>query len=168
MKLYAKTFETPYGKMAVAVDEDNYLVRLVFPNGFEEWWREIAKNKFEIVEQSERCDFVIAQLDEYFQGKRQNFDLNVKPMGTEFQKKVWDRLLTIPYGTTTTYKGIAEQLGNLAAIRAVGRANGTNPIPIVIPCHRVIGSDGSLTGFGGGLPLKEALLSLEGIIHKLL
>jgi O-6-methylguanine DNA methyltransferase len=167
MKRYVKAFDTPYGTMAVAVDDADHLVRLVFPNGFEEWVREITRHKYEVVERSERCDFVIRQLDEYFQGKRRDFELSLQPTGTEFQKSVWTLLQTLPYGTLTTYKVLAERLGKVAAIRAVGRANATNPIPIVIPCHRVVGTDGSLTGFGGGLPLKEALLKLEGSLAKL-
>src|SRR5687767_1362295 len=102
-----------------------------------------------------------AQLEEYFRGERRDFDLPLAPEGTEFQKKVWRLLRFIRYGTTTTYGALAQELGNPQASRAVGLANGSNPIPIVIPCHRVIGADGSLTGFGGGLPIKSALLELE-------
>jgi methylated-DNA-[protein]-cysteine S-methyltransferase len=102
-----------------------------------------------------------AQLEEYFRGERRDFDLPLAPEGTEFQKKVWRLLRFIRYGTTTTYGALAQELGNRQASRAVGLANGSNPIPIVIPCHRVIGADGSLTGFGGGLPIKSALLELE-------
>ena len=102
-----------------------------------------------------------AQLGEYFAGERRAFDLPLEPRGTEFQRRVWQRLLHIPYGETTTYGALARELGAPDASRAVGLANGSNPIPIVIPCHRVIGADGSLTGFGGGLPIKAALLELE-------
>jgi methylated-DNA-[protein]-cysteine S-methyltransferase len=102
-----------------------------------------------------------AQLEEYFRGARRDFDLPLAPEGTEFQQKVWRLLRFIKYGTTTTYGALAQELGNPQASRAVGLANGSNPIPIVIPCHRVIGADGSLTGFGGGLPIKSALLELE-------
>ncbi len=102
-----------------------------------------------------------AQLAEYFRGERREFDLPLAPRGTEFQRRVWQRLLSIAYGTTTTYGELARDLGNLNASRAVGLANGSNPIPIVIPCHRVIGANGALTGFGGGLPTKSALLELE-------
>ena len=100
-------------------------------------------------------------LQEYFEGKRKAFDLPLDPKGTEFQKKAWDALLTIPYGQTRSYKEQAEAVGNVKACRAVGAANGKNPISIIIPCHRVIGTDGSLVGFGGGLALKKALLDLE-------
>ena len=101
------------------------------------------------------------QLREYFDGARQEFDLSLDPVGTEFQRAVWRRLQDIPYGETISYGELARRVGNPAASRAVGAANGRNPIPIVIPCHRVIGASGKLTGFGGGLPIKEALLTLE-------
>lgn len=101
------------------------------------------------------------QLREYFAGARTEFDLPLLPEGTEFQKKVWRRLQDIPYGLTISYGELARRVGNPKASRAVGAANGQNPLPIVIPCHRVIGANGKLTGFGGGLPTKEALLALE-------
>ncbi|PYT57883.1 MAG: cysteine methyltransferase [Acidobacteria bacterium] len=104
---------------------------------------------------------VIRQLRAYFRGERKEFDLPLAPEGTEFQLRVWNRLRTIPYGETISYAQLAERIGNPKAVRAVGLANGSNPIPIIIPCHRVIGSDGSLTGFGGGLPTKKMLLELE-------
>ncbi len=106
------------------------------------------------------------QLDEYFNGNRQTFALNLEPDGTDFQKSVWQELLTIPYGQTVSYLDIAQALGNEKAIRAVGGANGKNPISIIIPCHRVIGSDGSLTGYGGGLWRKEWLLRHEGSLNS--
>lgn len=103
------------------------------------------------------------QLLEYLAGKRTTFDLPLTPIGTEFQKSVWNALQTIPYGQTASYKMIAEQIGKPKACRAVGLANNRNPIVIVIPCHRVIGSNGRLVGYGGGLPIKQHLLELE---HK--
>ncbi|HEX7681652.1 MAG TPA: methylated-DNA--[protein]-cysteine S-methyltransferase, partial [Thermoanaerobaculia bacterium] len=102
-----------------------------------------------------------AQLRAYFAGDLQAFDLPLAPRGTEFQQSVWSALLEIPYGQTTTYSAIAEKISLPAAVRAVGAANGANPIPIIIPCHRVIGTNGSLTGFGGGLDVKRKLLALE-------
>ena len=102
------------------------------------------------------------QLQEYFAGTRNCFDLELDFAGTDFQKKVWAALLTIPFGETRTYSQIAEQIGNPSAVRAVGAANGRNPISIVAPCHRVIGASGKLTGFAGGLEAKERLLRLEG------
>jgi methylated-DNA-[protein]-cysteine S-methyltransferase len=104
---------------------------------------------------------VMRQLRAYFEGKLKEFDLPLTLEGTEFQRRVWTSLLTIPYGETISYAGLAERIGNPKAVRAVGLANGSNPIPIIIPCHRVIGSNGSLTGFGGGLATKKALLALE-------
>ena len=102
-----------------------------------------------------------SQLTEYFCGERKEFDLSLKPHGTEFQLAVLDELQKIPYGTTCSYGEIARRIGRPRAVRAVGAANARNPIPIIIPCHRVIGADGDLTGFGGGIPVKAALLRLE-------
>lgn len=104
----------------------------------------------------------IAQLGAYFAGRLRVFDLPLAPEGTAFQQQVWRALLTIPYSETLSYSGLAQRIDRPAAVRAVGAANGRNPIAIVIPCHRVIGADGSLTGFGGGLPIKRTLLELEG------
>jgi methylated-DNA-[protein]-cysteine S-methyltransferase len=104
---------------------------------------------------------VIEQLELYFAGKLENFDLALSPDGTAFQIDVWKRLCDIPYGETISYGELAKRIGNAKASRAVGLANGSNPIPIIIPCHRVIGSNGKLTGYGGGLPIKEKLLALE-------
>jgi methylated-DNA-[protein]-cysteine S-methyltransferase len=102
------------------------------------------------------------QLGEYFAGGRSNFELELDFMGTEFQRQVWQALLTIPFGETRSYSDIARQIGRPKAVRAVGAANGRNPISIIAPCHRVIGASGSLTGFAGGLPAKQFLLALEG------
>lgn len=103
----------------------------------------------------------IRQLRAYFAGDLEIFDLSLAPQGTPFQQKVWGELCKIPYGETISYGALARRIGNSNASRAVGLANGSNPIPIIIPCHRVIGSDGKLTGYGGGLPIKEKLLALE-------
>ncbi len=101
------------------------------------------------------------QLGAYFRGELTEFDLPLAPEGTPFQREVWKQLCRIPYGTTMSYGEVARRLGRPNSCRAVGMANGRNPLPIVVPCHRVIGADGSLTGYGGGLPLKRALLDLE-------
>ncbi len=103
-----------------------------------------------------------AQLEEYFAGTRTRFELPLAPLGTPFQKQVWHTLAGIPYGQTISYAQLARRVNRPTAMRAVGAANGRNPLPIVLPCHRVIGKDGSLTGFGGGLPTKQFLLQLEG------
>jgi methylated-DNA-[protein]-cysteine S-methyltransferase len=103
----------------------------------------------------------IRQLRAYFAGQLENFDLALAPQGTPFQRTVWDELCRIPYSETISYGELAKRIGNPNASRAVGLANGSNPIPIIIPCHRVIGSNGKLTGYGGGLPIKEKLLALE-------
>ncbi|MBI4964557.1 MAG: methylated-DNA--[protein]-cysteine S-methyltransferase [Desulfomonile tiedjei] len=104
---------------------------------------------------------VKAQLRAYFKGELKRFNLALAPVGTTFQLKVWQALLTIPYGELVSYKDIAQAIGNPKAVRAVGGAIGKNPIPIIVPCHRCIGSDGSLTGFGGGLDTKKRLIDLE-------
>lgn len=103
-------------------------------------------------------------LGEYFAGQRRSFDLPLSLQGTEFQLRVWRELAHIPYGETISYAQLAKRLGNPNGTRAVGAANGRNPLPIVLPCHRVIGADGAMVGFGGGLPIKQALLRLEGAL----
>jgi methylated-DNA-[protein]-cysteine S-methyltransferase len=103
----------------------------------------------------------VEQLDAYFAGGRREFDLELRLVGTDFQRQVWEALLTIPYGETRSYTYIAQQIGSPGAVRAVGLANGRNPIGIIVPCHRVIGANGSLTGYGGGLERKRTLLELE-------
>ena len=104
------------------------------------------------------------QLNEYFEKKRRKFDIPIKLHGSEFQNKVWNALCTIPYGETCTYKDIAKKIGNIKAVRAVGGANNKNPIMIIVPCHRVIGANGSLVGFGAGVEVKRYLLTLEGFL----
>lgn len=113
------------------------------------------------VEDSGRFKDVRAQLDAYFAGRRKDFTVRLAPEGTPFQLRVWAALRGIPYGETISYAELAKRVGNPKAVRAVGAANGRNPLPIVVPCHRVVGADGSLVGFGGGLDVKRALLDLE-------
>ena len=103
-----------------------------------------------------------AELLEYFRGKRRAFDLPLDPRGTPFQRRVWEALAAVPYGETVTYGALARRAGSPKAVRAVGQANHRNPLPILLPCHRVVGADGSLTGYAGGLELKRFLLDLEG------
>ena len=154
---------TTVGNLLLAGDDDA-LTHISFPelelaNG------EIAGGKFspkpDWREDATAFRHTKNQLDQYFARELTEFDLTLKPQGTEFQQLVWNALIAIPYGETVSYRTIAERIDRPKAVRAVGNANGRNPIPIVIPCHRVIGKDGSLTGFGGGLPVKSFLLDLE-------
>jgi methylated-DNA-[protein]-cysteine S-methyltransferase len=146
---------TPVGRLRLAGDEEG-LRGISFQNRFRP--AEIAEDP-ELARKPFRE--VIAQLEGYFVRQRFSFDLPLVPEGTPFQREVWSALLAIPYGETVSYSELARRLGRSNASRAVGAANGRNPIPIIIPCHRVIGADGSLTGFGGGLPIKRRLLELE-------
>ncbi len=146
---------SPVGPLMLVADEAG-LRRIDFVNGrspvrSDPHWRESAEYLGEAVR----------QLLAYFAGELEAFDLPLVPQGTPFQLAVWKRLCEIPYGETISYGELARRVGNPNASRAVGLANGSNPIPIVIPCHRVIGSNGKLTGYGGGLPIKEKLLALE-------
>lgn len=121
-----------------------------------------------IEKESETITNAITQLDEYFNHRRKAFDIPLLFIGTDFQKSVWNELLNIPYGTTVSYAGFSERLGNPKAIRAVAAANGANAISIIVPCHRVIGSNQKLTGYAGGLPAKKLLLELESPMQSLL
>lgn len=143
--------ETPIGAILVAGDE-KVIVETYFAG---------ARPKPEWIRDDDALRDAAAELRAYFAGTLQAFDVPLAPRGTEFQQSVWSTLLEIPYGQTTTYSAIAEKIGRPAAVRAVGAANGANPIPIIIPCHRVIGANGSLTGFGGGIDVKRQLLALE-------
>jgi methylated-DNA-[protein]-cysteine S-methyltransferase len=158
--LFRSLFESPFGMLNLAVDADGTLVELWLPNRKR---RDVSPEPFPHTARA-GMDAVRAQLREYFAGTRRAFDLPVQPSGSPFEQRVWARLREIPYGVTTSYGAIATEFGLINGARAVGRANGANPIPVIIPCHRVIGADGTLTGFGGGLPLKRALLELEGAI----
>jgi len=153
--MYYCYLETPIGELLLAGEEDA-LCFIGFPEGSmrlepETDWI-FSEKPFAVAKE---------QLLDYFAGERKSFSLPLKPNGTEFQLQVLDELQKIPYGTTTSYGDIANRIGRPKAVRAVGAANGRNPLPIVIPCHRVIGASGDLTGFGGGIPTKKALLQLE-------
>ena len=137
------------GDIFISADE-NFLLSVQFVNH-----NFIENKENKIIRQT------IKQLNEYFNGKRKKFELPLNPKGTEFQKKVWLQLMNIPYGKTATYEDIATLIGDTNASRAVGNANNKNPIAIIIPCHRVIGSNNKLTGYAGGLDKKEKLLNLE-------
>lgn len=143
------------GALTLAAD-DKGLRYVFFPEG-----RNSLPVRTDWRRRPERFEEVKRQLAAYFKGNLKTFDLDLAPQGTDFQHRVWEALARIPYGTVVTYKSIAEAVGNPGAVRAVGGATGKNPIPIIIPCHRVIGSNGSLTGFGGGLQTKSLLLDLE-------
>ena len=153
--MYYCYLDTPIGELLLA-GEDDALSLIGFPKGS---MRREPEPDWIFNEQ--RLANACQQLREYFDGERREFDLPLELGGTEFQVSVLEALQEIPYGETTSYGEIARRIGRPKAVRAVGAANGRNPIPIVVPCHRVIGSTGDLTGFGGGLDTKEALLRLE-------
>ena len=140
---------SPLGTTKVVGDENGVSVISILQEG--ELSKKIPKELKEVV----------TQLNEYFEGKRQNFDFKINPKGTDFQQKVWQELLNIPFGKTMSYLELSKKLGDVKAIRAVASANGKNPLWIVVPCHRVIGTDGSLTGYAGGLWRKKWLLEHE-------
>lgn len=160
MKLAFMEMASPVGNLKL-VANDTALVAVL-------WENENPKRVrlAELIEQTHHPILLETQkqLSEYFAGKRQQFDLPLDFEGTEFQQKVWQALLTIPFGETRSYRDIAEQVGNVKAVRAVGAANGKNPISIIAPCHRVVGANGKLVGFAGGLDNKEILLKLEKIV----
>lgn len=151
MKGFYNVIDSPFGALTPVVDVNEALMIVHFgekhPEGF--------------VRDASRTATVDRQLDEYFRKERTDFELKLNPKGTEFQHSVWKLLSEIPYGITRSYGDLAKELGQPGASRAVGRANATNPIAIIVPCHRVIGSNGTLTGYAGGLSMKEKLLQFE-------
>jgi methylated-DNA-[protein]-cysteine S-methyltransferase len=157
---YSRIVDSPIGPLRLVANEDS-LVAI--------WWEEENASGGPLPTVTETPQHPVLaetarQLAEYFAGRRKTFDLALHFAGTEFQRKVWSALLTIPFGETRSYGQIAAQIGHPSAVRAVGAANGQNPIPIIAPCHRVVGSTGKLVGFGGGLPRKVHLLTLEGAL----
>ena len=142
---------SPFRSLCVAVDGDGRLVEIRFDGRRPEGRRD-----------AKRCRDASTQLGEYFAAKRREFELELAPYGTDFQLRVWNALRAIPYGAVRNYGDIARAIGQPGAARAVGQANGCNPLPIVIPCHRVIASDGTIGGFSAGLGIKHRLLALEG------
>jgi len=155
---FHKTVESPVGRLKL-IASDAGLAAILWPND--------NPRRVRLAHGTEQADHPVLleaeqQLEEYFTGERKAFDLKLDFVGTPFQRRVWAALLTIPYGETRSYGQIAGQIGSPSAVRAVGAANGRNPISIVAPCHRVIGSTGKLTGFAGGLETKAHLLALEG------
>ena len=147
------TVDSPLGILTLR-EEDGRLVRVEFGN---------TLGKGETPGEAPVLKETAAQLKEYFEGRRKTFDVPCAPAGTAFQQTVWQALCKIPYGETRTYRDVAVAAGSPKGYRAVGLANNKNPIPILIPCHRVIGADGSLTGYAGGLSAKQILLELEGV-----
>ena len=147
-RISARNIDSPIGALGLCA-RDGYLVRIVFGG----------------VEETEFADEVLfeakRQLEEYFAGERRKFDVPLDMEGTEFQKKVWRALMDIPYGEVRSYSDIAEKVGSPKAVRAVGMANHVNPIPVIVPCHRVVGKNGKLVGYAGGLAMKEWLLGME-------
>ncbi|MFP3558576.1 methylated-DNA--[protein]-cysteine S-methyltransferase [Paraburkholderia sp. SIMBA_049] len=157
MEYEYKFVKSPVGRLQLVARADKLVAIL---------WENDRPNRVKLGALSENGDHPLLieteqQLEEYFAGRRTCFDIDLQFEGTAFQKQVWAALLTIPYGETRSYLEIAEQIGNPTAVRAVGAANGRNPISIIAPCHRVIGSSGALTGFAGGLTAKERLLRIE-------
>jgi methylated-DNA-[protein]-cysteine S-methyltransferase len=164
--LAAARIQTPVGPLDAEVDADGRLVRLDF-----EGRRLASAGPLPALDPGRlgapaaaALASLAAELAEYFEGRRRAFTASLAPRGTPFQGRVWDELRRIPYGETLSYRELAARVGSPAAVRAVGRANAKNPIAIVVPCHRVIGADGSLTGYGGGIDRKQRLLELEGAL----
>ncbi|MEM7481706.1 MAG: methylated-DNA--[protein]-cysteine S-methyltransferase [Acidobacteriota bacterium] len=158
--LHATWLATDFGPFFVATDEEGHLVRASFsPKKYAPGKLRGARIRWN----DEPCRPAVAQLQEYFAGRRRSFDLPIALHGTPFQAEVWRALQHLPFGTTTSYSALAADIGRPTASRAVGRANGLNPLAVVIPCHRVLGADGSLTGFAGGTHIKAGLLALEGV-----
>lgn len=160
--MYYRQVDSPVGPLLIAGDGAG-LRFLLFARG-----RRGASVRREWEPDRGALDDVVQQLHAYFAGRLRQFDVRLAPHGTAFQQQVWRALCDIPYGATASYGELARRIGKPNAVRAVGLANGSNPIAIIVPCHRVIGSNGSLTGYGGGLPIKQALLELERGQRRLL
>jgi methylated-DNA-[protein]-cysteine S-methyltransferase len=156
---------TPIGNLEAAFDDEERLCELRFERGAGFTPPKIRGDAQAAPPSTSRGDAkakLRRQLLEYFEGRRKTFDVPLAPKGTPFQLAVWKALLDVPYGQTISYADLASRIGKPAAVRAVGAANGANPIPVIIPCHRIIGSNGTLTGYGGGIERKQWLLALEG------
>ncbi len=164
MKIYLAEFNSPIGTLYLASSDEGVIC--ISLSGRENLMKDLERlvPDMELEEDAGKNKGVIKQLKEYFSGTRKVFDLPLHIIGTEFQKLVWRQLCRVPFGQTASYKEIAERIGKPKAMRAVGQANHRNPIPIIIPCHRIIGANGHLVGFGSGLDKKRFLLSHEGVL----
>lgn len=165
LTLYYSRMESPIGGLVIGVSDDGLAI-IEFDQG--EFPKGRLAQSAEWVESRERSAPAIRELQEYFDGERREFTVPLDLRGTEFQKKCWQALLKIPYGKVRTYAQIAKSVGCPQGFRAVGMANHDNPVPIVVPCHRVLASDGTLGGYGGGLDVKRKLLELEGALQPTL
>lgn len=168
MIAYLDQTDSPAGPVSFAVNQDGALIRLGFLDGYYAMTvgEELARDGYEVTPGNYLTAPVREQIDAYTRGELREFDLPLALSGTEWQQRVWRELTNIPFGETRSYGEIASVVCTTRASRAVGRANGANPIPLVVPCHRVVGADGSLTGFGGGIHLKKALLEHERAILR--
>lgn len=160
MKIVYDTYDSPLGTIYIVMDEIGVRRIILFENEWLEY-----RNKYNNIKQDRRlCNNVIRELDEYFNKERKEFQVSLSIEGTEFRKKVWEALRNIPYGEVRSYSQIAEAIGNPKAVRAVGQANRANLLPIIIPCHRVVGKSGELMGYAGNkTSVKQFLLELEGV-----
>ena len=166
-KAYYGIFDSSLGMVCIASTEKG-VCKITLPEERQKdflQWLEARFSPNNVIEDKSKNESVLVELESYLAGELREFQSLLDLQGTEFQMKVWKEIKAIPYGTTCSYREIAERIGHPRAYRAVGAANGANPIPIIVPCHRVVGQDGSLRGYGGGLAMKERLLRLEGAIR---
>lgn len=169
--IYYRHLDTPIGSLVLAATEQG-VCRIGFDSGFsresqleqlERWARKVNEGGIAPALDNGVLDEAAGQLEEYFAGRRRDFQLPLDLRGTPFQQRVWQALTRIPYGAVHSYKQVGEAIGASKAVRAVGGANNRNPVPIIVPCHRVIGADGQMVGYAGGLSVKRLLLELEGL-----
>ncbi|MBF0552850.1 MAG: methylated-DNA--[protein]-cysteine S-methyltransferase [Deltaproteobacteria bacterium] len=163
--IYYSTLDTPIGRIFIGSTDQGVCEISLDASGWAEFIDRLAKSPEAptIHPAGSRHDDIRRQLTEYFSGQRRVFEIALDVTGTDFQRRVWQALTTIPYGETWSYRQVAAVCGQPQACRAVGQANRVNPVPIIVPCHRVIGANGTLTGYAGGLEIKKALLVLEGV-----
>jgi len=165
-KTYYDIYQSPFGPVAAAM-EDEYIVRIVLPRTNQNETLSVLfdkNNKSAFVREPSLFKDLFNQFDKYFAGRLTAFSVKIKLAGTDFQKQVWDAISEVPYGGTASYGDLAKKIGRHKAYRAVGNACNANPIPLIVPCHRIISSSGNMGGFGGGVELKKHLLELEGAL----